>query len=710
MDNNEIHEKHSDNPSYRMIDYDIKKEIVEFNISDDGLLKRQLKDIEDMCMGVKTHSLDDNRKREMLLLMRDIYQYREIEHCVTASKFQVTKELFLIDKRIVDEIGLGVYSKTFSILKEHDLLINFTKEEINHLSNLRILESQLDFLWDKYIYLRNLYIDQQNVLNKELMKKKYDIININKLKNKISYNMVLMNKTESMMEEVKQGYRLTASLNKLNIIDKFIKPQCTISIGKFINQLDVMKINDFINLSKSNKNIKLGDGVIVIVYDYFCKNLEDITDKRVTKNVIHSFLTREDPKSNKDAFLEKHGCFVTGLVCDNTYGIARRSKIELLDMNTRRDFYKKMNNLIYNLVMSNKHYRYHTMESCMEIMNLYQERKEILDKELFNVYWKDFKGCIVNCSFGTHLDSYPNEWKDYKGDDIKYNIPYFIYYFYEFLQMLDKKKLVIHAAGNESLVYSGCGMYYEKCIVRHPIYKKYYIWAINIMLDGKTIHFSSNQPGDDKELYERSLCAPGTYIKSIHCFENSPELYTEMTQDVNITEYIDIGEEDTRFNPWFGDSNINKTKSINKVFGGSENNIQEDDTQENKNKRSHVIPENKKHPLDLLIDGGKQPVKFAIASGTSFSAPFISGIAAVLKSNFPQKDLSEIAEAMLLSATPILIDGEENRKNPVALEDITAEEFTNKYSPEIVRLSRATYGMGKVNIMNAFKYLSKRNS
>ena len=710
MHDSELSDKHRDNPSYKMINFKVKEDILSFSVNDDSILNRQLKDIEDICNGVESNKLDDKRKEQMLLLLRDIYQYREIEHCITASKFQVTKELFLIDNRIIDEVGLSIYSKTISILSDEILMVNFTRQEIDFMKKIRNLESRLDLLWDKFIFLRSLYVEQQNELNKELTKKKYDIININKLKNKITYNMVLMNKTEAVMEEIKHGYRLTTSLNKLNIIDKYIKPKCTISIGKFMNQLDVMCINDFIKIAK-NKKLKLGDKVIVVVYDYFCKSITDITDNRVTDKVIHHFLTREDPKRNQDAFMEKHGCFVTGLVCDNTYGIARNAKIELLDMNTRREFYKKMSNIMYELVQSNINYKLHTLESCEEILKLYQKYKVELDNKLFNTYWNGFNGSIVNCSFGTHLDSYPNEWKDYDSNDHKYNIPYFIYYFYEFLQMLDKKKLVIHAAGNESLVYSGCGMYYEKAIVRNPIYRRYYIWAINIMLDGKTIHFSSNQPGNDEYLYTRSLCAPGTYIKSIHCFKDSPELYTE-GEDTNVIDLIDLGEQDIRINPGFRDSNIdnNKTGGIFDFINNSEI---------NKDNRSDT------NNLDFLIDGGiygseirhingngnnKNSIKFTIASGTSFSAPFISGIAAVLKSNFPQKDLSEIAEAMLLSATPILIDGEENRKNPVALEDITAEEFTNKYPPEIVRLSRATYGMGKVNIINAFKYLSKRNS
>ena len=664
---------HANNRYYKLVDFDMKNEIVNFTSNNTSLLNRQIKDIDELCRGVFTKDLNNQKKKEMSMLMRDIYQYREIEHGLVASKFKLTKELFFIDHRIVNEIGLGIYSKTFSILNDEDLKMNFTMEEINFMKKLRMLESQLDILWDRFMYFKNVYINQQIMLNKELMKKKYDIIEVNKLKNKISYNMVTMNKTELMIDNIKHEYRLTNSLNKLSIIKEYIIPKCTMKIGNFNNQLSIMKVDEFIEFSNSNNNIKLGDNVIVTVYDFFGKLLTDMTDERAKKNVIHSNLIKENPKTNPSSFLEKHGCFVTGLICDNTYGVAKNTKIELMDMISYRPHVDKIIDKFTKLVMNDKMMQLHTMENCEYMMDIYSKNKKDLDESVFNLYWKGFKGCIVNCSFGTHLNCYPNEWRDFTNEDKKNKIPFSVYYFYEFLQLLDKKKLVVHAAGNESLDIQGCGMYYEKSIAKNPIYRKYYIFAINITLDGVNIHFSSNQPGDNPDLYERSLCAPGTYIKSIHCFKDAPELYNEISDDIN--DYVDMGDEDIRFNPYF--------------------NTRDSSSKGGKNKQNNQ---------------NKEPNKFAIASGTSFSSPFISGIAAVLKSNFPNKDISEIADAMLLSATPIMIKSEEERRYPISLEDITAEEFTNKYPPEIVRLSRATYGMGKVNIMNAFKYLSKRNS
>jgi hypothetical protein len=179
MNDQELADKHRDNPSYKMINFKVKEAILGFSINDDSILNRQLKDIDDVCKGVESNKLDGKRKEQMMLLLRDIYQYREIEHCITASKFQVTKELFLIDNRIIDEVGLSIYSKTISILSDDILMVNFTREEINFMKSIRNLESQLDLLWDKFIFLRSLYIEQQNELNKELTKKKYDIININ---------------------------------------------------------------------------------------------------------------------------------------------------------------------------------------------------------------------------------------------------------------------------------------------------------------------------------------------------------------------------------------------------------------------------------------------------------------------------------------------------------------------------------------------------
>lgn len=107
-------------------------------------------------------------------------------------------------------------------------------------------------------------------------------------------------------------------------------------------------------------------------------------------------------------------------------------------------------------------------------------------------------------------------------------------------------------------------------------------------------------------------------------------------------------------------------------------------------------------------------------TGTSFSAPLIAGSLAVLKSRFPEKDITILARLLLDSAVPIVIlDGKPwavvSRPNNARficsyqMEPGTymlsngVKTITSSISRETITLSRSKYGLGRVNLENAIK-------
>jgi hypothetical protein len=120
--------------------------------------------------------------------------------------------------------------------------------------------------------------------------------------------------------------------------------------------------------------------------------------------------------------------------------------------------------------------------------------------------------------------------------------------------------------------------------------------------------------------------------------------------------------------------------------------------------------------------------------GTSFAAPFVSGIAAILLSNFPDASSTDVCEAILRSATPILLRPTTKRlhKVPVALhkesmimlksgqvyktmvyDPAFAQECREKdimVTAEMIRDGREKYGQGRVNLIRAHEYLKSKRA
>jgi hypothetical protein len=399
--------------------------------------------------------------------------------------------------------------------------------------------------------------------------------------------------------------------------------------------------------------MKYGDGITVIIYDFFSKGIEDITESRVTSKVIYHKLSSTD---NEEDFKEKHGCFVSGLVCDQIYGVAKNSKIELMDMNNFNDgddseFF--INNLWKDTTINN------SLEFFTHAIDVYNKNIKQINSILFDKMWSKFTGSIVNCSFGINFKSFCKSWNNLNPKSAHDNIFYLVKYLYEFLYLMSKGKAVVHAAGNESLVFSGCNLFIEKSICNDEHYRRYYLWVANIMLDGVHIHFSSNQPGTNSYMYTRTICAPGAYVKSLHCFKDSEEVLSYSDEHDNLQD-------------------------LYKHF-----NIQEQEII----KRFNITND--------------KDSSFTIGTGTSFSSPLVTGILAVLQSNFPNKDIRDILDAVLYTAHPIIIQSKETRNNPIIRRDIISKDIDKYYPPEIVNLSRSVYGMGSISLLNSYNYLAK---
>jgi hypothetical protein len=588
--------------------------------------------------------LSENDKEYIINLMVNLFQYKEINDCINCGKFQLTKELFYIDEILVTQLGLSILSKVFNDNYKNNMEKILSTEDINILKYIKKSEEILSKERFKLKKIRTLFINQQDSLNELLLKDKYDIIKINKLKNKSMFNYNLIHEQETLINKIMEKYSLSDLFNKL----QFIKQLTKIKLTTF---KDVFDIIDFNKIS----NIKLGDNIKIIVYDFFSKEFTEISEQRLTKKVIYHKLSFSN---NEEEYKEKHGCFVSGLICDEIYGIAKNSKIELMDMNN--DFIRDENN-IENYFNDNFWYKVNAinnLEFYISAINFYNNNYKTIDNMLFMEKWNKFTGNIVNCSFGINIKSYCKDWKLFDKKDYHKNIFYIIEYLFEFLFLIKSGKIIVHAAGNESLVFSGCNLYIEKSICNDNYYRKNYIWVTNIMLDGIHIHFSSNQPGTNEYMYTRTISSPGSYVKSLHCFNDSDELI------FNNNEYQNLEEIKNHFN----------LEEIDII------------------KRFNITNKNDKY--------------FVTGTGTSFSSPIVSGIIALLKSNFPEKDLSIILDAILESAIPIIVENDTSRNNPILCKNIMAKDVYNHFSEEIVHLSRSIYGMGRISLLNAYNYLN----
>lgn len=122
----------------------------------------------------------------------------------------------------------------------------------------------------------------------------------------------------------------------------------------------------------------------------------------------------------------------------------------------------------------------------------------------------------------------------------------------------------------------------------------------------------------------------------------------------------------------------------------------------------------------LNIDG-----TYNKTSGTSFSAPFIAGAAALLASNYPKATGPQIISALLDSATPVVMRKSPNRlyESPYALRDVRSKYLIpgeHVYlkadgkrpgkiivTKEMIQKGREKYGVGIINVSGAMKALEK---
>lgn len=119
-------------------------------------------------------------------------------------------------------------------------------------------------------------------------------------------------------------------------------------------------------------------------------------------------------------------------------------------------------------------------------------------------------------------------------------------------------------------------------------------------------------------------------------------------------------------------------------------------------------------------------------NGTSFAAPFVSGIAAILLSNIPDATSAELCEAILSAATPIIMRPTRKRLHnvPVALPNESMKDLKAGHSyktmlpdpfgryrekdvfvtAEMIKAGLEKYGQGRVHLIKAYEQLKKKRS
>jgi subtilisin family serine protease len=104
--------------------------------------------------------------------------------------------------------------------------------------------------------------------------------------------------------------------------------------------------------------------------------------------------------------------------------------------------------------------------------------------------------------------------------------------------------------------------------------------------------------------------------------------------------------------------------------------------------------------ISTLLYGKTKARIYGKMTGTSFAAPHVAGVAAVVLSNYPTLIQEQLAQALLLGATPIMLD-----LNGIPYEvpgiDAGCVGSSGLFSPDQITASRRKYGMGRVNMRGA---------
>lgn len=122
-----------------------------------------------------------------------------------------------------------------------------------------------------------------------------------------------------------------------------------------------------------------------------------------------------------------------------------------------------------------------------------------------------------------------------------------------------------------------------------------------------------------------------------------------------------------------------------------------------------------------LVNSPQDHVTITKKDGTSFATPFVSALAAIIESRFPELAMAEIADCILDSATPIILVGAvKSFLDPVAL-DTMSHDFQrpgtykdmngkkHKVTQKMLEESWETYGHGRVNVARALELASLLN-
>lgn len=123
-----------------------------------------------------------------------------------------------------------------------------------------------------------------------------------------------------------------------------------------------------------------------------------------------------------------------------------------------------------------------------------------------------------------------------------------------------------------------------------------------------------------------------------------------------------------------------------------------------------------------VLTGDTQSSAYEVKSGTSFSAPHVSGVAAVVLSNHPTMTPAQLSQCLLDSATPLLMTAE---GVTVELTDITACELRRAFEQDVDAESiliggqrvhvedwlrgLECFGQGRVHLENALKLADEMN-
>lgn len=422
-----------------------------------------------------------------------------------------------------------------------------------------------------------------------------------------------------------------------------------------------------------------GKDVIVTIYDVFSAS---VPESMLSAKIDMSLLPKPEIIAIEDVYT--HGFAVTEIA----RLVAPGANFQLLDLR-HFDDYKWLNSLTPACNSSNLSAHVEckanlpTVLECVRFMDcLQRDRTKILvsfgdDSLLYisKIDTSDFIGDIINMSHGVLGDEFPRTHEEFlltePTEPSFADAAYLRWIQYKFLTRLDlyyslieQRKIVVFASGNYSLdlTSSSHTKRIMKAIASRTQTARFLLIALNLDSDGLHLHGSTCQPGSDGSLSSRSISAIGSQLR-LDGIRTDKEELTAMK------------------------------------FG----------------RFSYLY--------DILLYYGfceKETI-----TGTSFSAPYIAGMLACLKSLHMDIDIDLLAQVLLDSATPIVsIRGEpcavmfknKTRRAVTAINFFPGEYLVGfidslrieKVNRKMIDISRSKYGMGRANLGAALRLAAKR--